>query len=98
SALIVPAFSFVRDWCLKKGIDAKYFSNEQLVSHPQAVQRIMQEVEETNQKFGAWEQIKRPKFLPAEFTIDGGELTPTLKLKRKVIIQKYAKEIAEIYG
>jgi long-chain acyl-CoA synthetase len=59
---------------------------------------LQEEVETINQQFGDWEKVKRPKFLTAEFSIDGGELTPTLKLKRKQILEKYDKLVKEIYG
>ena len=48
--------------------------------------------------FAKWEQVKKVHFLPAPFTIDGGELTPTLKLKRKPIMKKYADAIEGLYG
>ena len=52
---------------------------------------------DANQHFGNWEQIKKPIFLADEFTIDGGELTPTLKFKRKVILEKYKKQFDTLY-
>jgi long-chain acyl-CoA synthetase len=55
-------------------------------------------VNEINQTYGHWEQIKKIKLLPAEFSIEGGELTPTLKLKRKIIMEKYKAIVSDIYS
>ena len=98
SALIVPSFDFLRSWCERKGIEAKILNNKQIITQPQVLARMHREVEEVNQNFGQWEQIKNPRFLIEEFTVEGGELTPTLKPKRKVIYEKYADLIKEIYG
>jgi long-chain acyl-CoA synthetase len=98
SALIVPSFAFVKEWCAIKGIEAKILSNEQLITQPLVLERLLKEVETINEQFGDWEKVKNPRFLIAEFTIDGGELTPTLKLKRKAILEKYDKIVKEIYG
>ncbi len=96
AALIVPSFSHLRSWCEVKGIpDA---SNEELIRNPEIVARIEKEVEEYNTSFGKTEQIKKIKLLPKEWTIDSGDLTATLKLKRKVITERNAKLIEEIYS
>jgi len=95
SALIVPSFAHLRSWCEHKGIpDA---SNESLIANPEIVERIGKEVAAFNADFGKTEQIKKIKLLPKEWTIDSGELTATLKLKRKVIAEKNAALIEEIY-
>ncbi len=96
AALIIPDFEFVKAWAKEKGISVPQ-DNEGLVKADEVKKRIWKEVEELNSKFGRWEQVKKITLLPKEFTIDGGELTPTLKLKRKIILEKYAKEISEIY-
>jgi long-chain acyl-CoA synthetase len=94
AALIVPAFAFVRDWAKIKKIAIDGLSNEELVKHPEVIKRIDQEVTENNKKFGNWEQIKKFHLLPKEMTVEGGELTPTLKLKRKIILEMY-KDVVE---
>lgn len=96
AALIVPAFAFVREWAERKGIDAKV-SNEELIKNTAIIERIQQEVDRINQQYGHWEQIKKFALLPHEFTIEGGELTPTLKFKRKFILAKNSSLVADFY-
>jgi long-chain acyl-CoA synthetase len=96
SALIVPSYSFVREWAKRKNI-ALGSTNEELISNEAVVERIHEEVDTLNESFGHWEMIKRFQLLPHEFTIESGELTPTLKFKRKFILQKYAAYIEKIY-
>lgn len=97
AAFIVPNFAFVKDWAARKGNDLSNASNSEISTNPDVIRRIQEEVEEFNKGYGHWEQIKKIALLPAEFSIDGGELTPTLKLKRKMILQKYAAEFAKLY-
>jgi long-chain acyl-CoA synthetase len=94
AALIVPAYTFIRDWAKIKKLGFENLSNEELVKQPEVIKRIDEEVTEINKKFGNWEQIKKFHLLPKEMTVEGGELTPTLKLKRKVILEMY-KDIVE---
>jgi long-chain acyl-CoA synthetase len=65
---------------------------------PVFLEQVGREIEKVNGHLARYETIKRFKLLPAQFSVDGGELTPTLKLKRKVVAQKYAKEIDELFG
>lgn len=97
SALIVPSFVFVKEWATRKGLDFENLSNEEIAAHPKLHERINQEVSALNKEYGNWEQIKKFVLLPKEFSIDGDELTPTLKLKRKKILAKYQKEYKSIY-
>lgn len=96
AALIVPSFSFLIEWAKRKRISVGT-NNESLISNPDVIKRLEREVEFLNQEFGKFEQIKKIKLLPKEMSIDGGELTPTLKLKRKVINQMYSEQIEELY-
>ncbi len=96
AAIIQPDFEFLKSWAKRKGIEFK--SQEQIVKNPQVRERIQEEVNEKNQDFGSWEQIKKFELSPAAWTIDGKELTPTLKLKRRVILEKYASLYENIYG
>jgi long-chain acyl-CoA synthetase len=96
AALIVPSFDFVREWMKIKEISGGT-SNQELISNPKVNERIQKEIDVLNAEFGKFEQIKKFKLLPAEFSIDGGELTPTLKLKRKVIMAKYETLVEDIY-
>ena len=68
-----------------------------IVKHPKIVERIGRTVEEKNSQLQSYAKIKRFKVLPVDFTLDGGELTPTLKVKRKVVAQKYMDAIEELY-
>ncbi len=95
AALIVPAFEFLREWAQRKGIE--FGSHEDMIQNKEVINRITEEVHKYNEYFGHWEQVKKFELLPEEFTIEGEELTPTLKLKRKVILAKYAGLIDEIY-
>src|SRR5499426_149045 len=68
-----------------------------LVKHPKIVERVERTVEEKNSKLQSYAKIKKFRVLPDDFTQDGGELTPTLKVKRKVVIQKYSRELEDLY-
>ncbi|MCS6968986.1 MAG: long-chain fatty acid--CoA ligase [Cytophagales bacterium] len=96
SALIVPSFDNLRQWC--KAMEIPYTTDEEMIKHPRVIARFEQEVEEYNDHFGQWEKIKKFRLLSKPWSIDSGELTPTLKLKRKVIEQKYASFIEEMYA
>ena len=73
-------------------------SDADLICDEKVTKKIEEIITDFNKKFSHVEQIKKYKLLPAEFTIEGGELTPTMKLKRKDIVNKYTKEIDGIYG
>src|SRR3546814_14574277 len=72
-------------WCSRKEIDVT--TNEEMVKHPRVVERYQQEANHFNGLFGQWEQIKKFALLPAEWSVDGGHLTPKLDVKRPVIIR-----------
>lgn len=95
AALVVPSFETLKTWCTKHQID--YGSDADIIKNPKIYDRIMRDVEKYNTQFGKWEQIKKFELLPQLWTIDGGELTPTLKLKRKEIHKKYAAQIEKLY-
>jgi long-chain acyl-CoA synthetase len=95
-ALIVPAFPVLKDWCRQNGIS--YSTNEDIIRHPKVLELMKDLVESFNKYFNHVEQIKKFELLPNEWTVNGGELTPTLKLKRKVIMEKYRDAIERIYG
>lgn len=97
SALIVPGYDYVREWASRKEIKLADNSNESLVKNQRVIDRIMQEVDEYNKNFGGYEQIKKIALLPKEMSVEGGELTPTLKLKRKVIMEIHKDKVEEIY-
>ncbi len=68
-----------------------------IVKHPKIVERVARTVEEKNSQLQSYAKIKKFRVLPDDFTLDGGELTPTLKVKRKVVAQKYMHAIEELY-
>ena len=98
AAMIVPCFSFIKEWALRHGMDLSKESNEAISKNPEVFNRIQKEVDAFNQGFGNWEQIKKFVLLPKEFTIEGDELTPTLKFKRKKILAKYQTKYQLIYS
>jgi long-chain acyl-CoA synthetase len=96
-ALIVPSLPNLTEWCQKSNIK-NAGTTHQLLNDPRVIELYKQIVEEFNQQFNHVEQVKKFELLDKEWTIDGGELTPTLKLKRKVIMEKYRNAIERIYN
>jgi len=96
SALVVPTFEFLEDWCKRKDIDCS--DRKKMLSNDQVVARFQKEIDHYNETFGKWEQIKKFELLPEEFTVDNGMVTPTLKLKRKIIHSTYEELIESIYA
>ncbi len=95
AALIVPSFDALRDYCRRK--DIPYSTDASMVLKPEIVEKYQSEIDSLNRYFAKWEQIKRFGLLDKAWGIDTGELTPTMKLKRKAIFQKYSGEIEAIY-
>ena len=95
AALIQPNFEFIRDWAEIKNITLG--SNKDIVNNKNVIERIEEEVTLCNSKFGKWETIKKFKLTPEEWSIDAGHLTPTMKMKRKIIKQIYKDLYEEIY-
>jgi len=98
AALLVPTYDFVREWAKRKGIDLGDGSNASLVANEQVQARIQKELDALNEDLGRWEKIKKFALLSQELSIEGGELTPTLKLKRKKIKEIHKDSIKQIYG
>ena len=96
SALIVPSFQNLKIWC---GVNKITFSSTQeIINNKEVIALFQAVVNSFNDEFNHVEQVKKFTLLPGEWTIDGGELTPTGKIKRRVILEKYKKEIEEIYN
>jgi long-chain acyl-CoA synthetase len=95
SALIVPSFEGLKEYCKHK--DIPYTNEAEMIEKPEIVEKYDREIEQLNKYFAKWEQIKRFKLLPQTWGIESGELTPTMKLKRKVIHLKFQKEISQLY-
>ena len=96
TALIQPNIEYVKQWLESKGI--KTNSLEESFKESTLIQAIQNDIEEHNKNFGSWEQIKKFKLVPEEWTIEGGHLTPTMKLKRKVVKEKYSNYIEKMYS
>ncbi|MDT8412314.1 MAG: AMP-dependent synthetase/ligase [Vicingaceae bacterium] len=95
-ALIQPDFAFLKDWCDRKNIKAT--TNEEMITNEQVIKRFEREVKELNENFSNYEKIKQFELLSEPLSIDAGELTPTLKLKRKNILAKYNHLYQKIYA
>ncbi|PKW30208.1 AMP-dependent synthetase/ligase [Flavobacterium lindanitolerans] len=95
-AFIQPDFDFVKQWAAKKGLSIGS-TNKEIVANEEVKKRFQEEVDDINKKFGHWEMIKRFELTPEVWSIDGGELTPTLKLKRKNVKEKYQNLYDKIY-
>lgn len=95
-ALIVPNFTNLIAWCKQKGITET--EPAALIRLPQIEQLYEDVVNGFNSEFNPVERIKKFELLPNEWTVNTGELTPTMKLKRKVIMEKYGAEVGKIYG
>ena len=96
SAFIVPAFAEFKNWLKEQNITVA--SNKELIENKNVIKLIQDEVSKYNQHLGKVEQIKRFELIDHEWTVDGGELTPTLKPKRKVIMEKHKDLYTKIYG
>lgn len=95
SALIIPVYSFVEDYAHKNGI--LYVSMEELLQKPEIIELFRERIETLQQEFMHYEQIKRFTLLPEPFSMERGELTNTLKLRRKTIADNYKEIIDKMY-
>lgn len=95
AALIVPNFEMIESYCKENDID--YINNQQVVKNKNVIRRYQQEIDVYNRFFGASEQINSFVLLDKEWTIDGGELTPSYKIKRDVIAEKYSEQINSLF-
>lgn len=96
SALIVPAFDALEDYAKSRNIP--YTSREDLIGHPEIVQFYQERIEQNQRELAGFEKIKKFRLLSKPFTQEDGEMTPTMKLKRKVINEKYRDIIDGMYG
>jgi long-chain acyl-CoA synthetase len=95
SALVVPDFEKLGEWAETESISTE--SKEDLVRHDKALEFMQKQIDEVSAELAQFEKIKKITLLAAEFTIDGGELTPTLKVKRNVIEKRYSDLIDKMY-
>ncbi len=97
AALIQLNFEFVKEWIDRKKIDVEA-TPEAICASEVIINRIQKEVDTCNQRFGSWEQIKRFELTPDVWCIEGGHLTPTMKMKRSVIFDLYKGLVSKIYS
>lgn len=95
AALIVPDFNFLHNWCSIHGV--QYRDNISLINHPKVMARIQREVDHFNSTLDHIEKIKVHSLVCENWTPETGELSPTLKLKRKILMAKYKTKIEDIY-
>lgn len=95
AALILPNFEKLALWCRESSLPAE--SREQMAAHPRVRAFLMEQVERVNLEFAQYERVKKIALLSEEFTIERGELTPTLKAKRSAIESRYKHLIDELY-
>jgi long-chain acyl-CoA synthetase len=96
SALIIPAFDELKKWASQNGVTAK--TNADLVKDEKVVKFYQDMVQKYNQGFAQWEQIKKSVLLPEHWTVESGEMTPTMKVKRKVITENNKAVIENLYA
>lgn len=95
-AFVQPEFDFVKRWAELHNLDIGQ-TPEEMVKSPELKKRIEKEIEKLNQKLGNWEQVKRIELTPEIWSVDNGMLTPTMKLKRKVIKERYIDLYNKLY-
>jgi len=96
AALIVPEWEQLDSYCKLKGIEVK--SRSEVIRHPRIIDLLQRQVDALTPNLARYEKIKKVALLENEFTIEGGELTPTLKIKRRVIDEKYRDVIEKLYA
>ena len=95
SALIVPSFAKLKEWTKQHGI--QFTSNEEIIKNSMVLALFEDAVSEYNQLFNQVEQVKKFTLIPREWTVDKGEMTPKLSIRRKIVLEHHDKEIAEMY-
>jgi long-chain acyl-CoA synthetase len=95
AALVIPEFSALRDWAKTQGI--AYTSDQEMIDNEDVIKKMYDEVKILNNDFAQYERVKKIKLLSNPWTVEGGEITPTLKPKRKVILNKYKEEIEGMF-
>ena len=95
SAVIQPSFDFLQDYCKRKNIP--FTDHKSIVENPIIIERVQKEVNHYNESFARFEQVKRFILVPDLWSIDTGEMTPTMKIKRAVVKAKYLDQIEALY-
>jgi len=97
AAFIQPNFDFIKEWEKIHGIKVGE-TNQEIITNPKVIERVQEEINHLNSKFGNWEQIKRFELTPDIWSVENGHLTPTLKLRRKIVMEKYKHLYTKIYS
>lgn len=96
AAIVSPNFPALEEWAKEQGIAAS--DRKTLIHDAKVIERYQKEFDRVNQEASPWEKVKRFRLVSDEWTVDGGEVTPSLKLKRRVVAANYAKEIESMYS
>jgi long-chain acyl-CoA synthetase len=96
SALIVPSFDYIKEWCKVKGIP--FTTNEQMIENPELKKELNSFIRNMNKQLAPFEQIKRHELLSNLWSIETGELTPKMSMKRKVILEKNKEVVSRIFA
>lgn len=96
AALIQPNFEFLQAWCEQNNITIG--QNSDVVINQKVIARLQEEVDDANEDFAKWEKVKQFRLTPDVWSIDDGHMTPTMKLRRKIIKEKYMGLYNDIYG
>ena len=96
SALVIPSFDDLKGWCKRNSVNCDC-SNEELVKNEKVVQMYEDLVQKYNKGFAQWEQVKKIALLPQLWTVETGEMTPTMKVKRKIISENNKQTIEGLY-
>ena len=95
AALIQPDFEFLHNWAKMHNIEVG--DNKKMVQNEKVIARFQEEVDAANESFAKWEKVKQFRLTPDVWSIDQGHLTPTMKLKRKIVKEKYMDLYNDIY-
>lgn len=96
AAFIQPNFEFLEEWAKRHNVT--FTDHKNLVTNPQVLERYQEEVDLANEDFAKWEKVKKFRLTPDAWSVDDGHLTPTMKLRRKIIKAKYQDLYKDIYG
>lgn len=96
AALIQPNFEFLFEWAKRHNLDFK--DTSEAINNPKVLDRLKEEVDEANEQFAKWEKVKLFRLTPDVWSVDDGHLTPTMKLRRKIIKEKYIDLYNDIYN
>ena len=97
AAFVVPSYSNLKKWAKDNAPEIQNLSHDEFQLSNVVMKKLEAEITKLNDNFGHWEQIKKIAIIPNEMTVEGGELTPTLKFKRKIILEKYNEKYNEIF-